>query len=71
MINIEIEDIINIADLKAWIIKYFIDNSLKCLLKKIMNGINVIKFNSKIIQIENQELQEIDNNGDKIIMGMM
>lgn len=34
-------------------------------------GIKVIKFISKDIQIENQELQEIDKIGDIIIIGII
>lgn len=63
LIIIILENINIIDDLIVWIIKYFMEISLLNLLKKISIGINVIRLNSKDIQIENQELQ------DKVIKG--
>lgn len=52
-------------------IKYLNANSLKYLLKKIIIGVNVIKFNSIIIHIENHELLEIVINGEINKIGIM
>lgn len=65
LINIKrLELIINNIEEMDWIIKYFITNSLKNLLIKIINGIYDIRFNSIEIQIENQELKDIEINGE-------
>lgn len=55
----------------AWIIKYFIDNSLLNLLINNNRGIKVIKLNSIVIQIENHELHEIVKRGDNKIDGII
>lgn len=70
-IKIEFDDNNKIVDLKAWIIKYFIANSLLNLLKKIRKGIKDIKLNSKDIQIENHELHDREKIGDRKIDGII